>query len=427
MSHLALVTRWPARLLDNSLYRNSVALMANTAINAGLGFVFWVVVARHFAADSVGVVTTTMSSINLLGVAACLGLPNALVPLLARGGDQRQRIITALAATQGSALLFTLICCATPLRPPAWEGGWHEQALVLVAIQCTAAGMVLDASFIAIRQAHWLAVKNLLVGITRVALLAAPMSSLSAVGHLLAVQVASICLGLTLSLGIIVRVVPGTCRVRRSAISDVLGFTAANYVGLVLGILPTTLTPVLVLRLLGPAQGAYFSVCLMLLGLLNVIAGSMSQSLFAETGNAKQQSAALVRTASRAVLLLLIPATASAVLLAPVGLAVFGDSYRAAGTASLRWMFAGALCASISYLLDASVNGRGDGVGYLFLNAQNAVLVVVAVWLGAGYGLTGVGIAWCAAQTLSAVISGCYVAWSRTRTPDKADSAGVAT
>jgi O-antigen/teichoic acid export membrane protein len=58
----------------------------------------------------------------------------------------------------------------------------------------------------------------------------------------------------------------------------------------------------------------------------------------------------------------------------------------------------------VNYLVDALVNGRGDGSGYLLLNVLNAVLVVAGVAVGARSSLTGAAIGWVAAQAVSALV-----------------------
>jgi len=49
------------RIMNDSLYKNSIYLMISTGIMAVLGFVFWLVIARLFNTHDVGLATTIIS------------------------------------------------------------------------------------------------------------------------------------------------------------------------------------------------------------------------------------------------------------------------------------------------------------------------------------------------------------------------------
>ena len=68
--------------IRDPLYRNSLFLMANTTVMTGLGFFFWIVVARFYSEAEVGLGAATISAISLLALFSRLGLDFALIRFL---------------------------------------------------------------------------------------------------------------------------------------------------------------------------------------------------------------------------------------------------------------------------------------------------------------------------------------------------------
>jgi len=60
-------------VMKDSLYRNSIYLMTSTLIMAVLGFVFWMVNARLFTTEQVGLATTIISVMGLITGFSVLG------------------------------------------------------------------------------------------------------------------------------------------------------------------------------------------------------------------------------------------------------------------------------------------------------------------------------------------------------------------
>jgi len=56
------------RDLRTPLYTNAIILMANTVVASGLGFLFWMVVARFYTPYEVGLVTTMIPVVVFLGM-----------------------------------------------------------------------------------------------------------------------------------------------------------------------------------------------------------------------------------------------------------------------------------------------------------------------------------------------------------------------
>jgi peptidoglycan/LPS O-acetylase OafA/YrhL/O-antigen/teichoic acid export membrane protein len=403
-------------VVSDSLYRNSLMLMANTAASTVLGAVFWLVAARRYNTDQVGILLASLSTTVLLGTVASLGLPNSVVRFLPRR-PERSGELTVTAATLTSALAAVLFVATakTPWAIPLLRGrpSFTLALLGLGLVVLSAAAMTMDSTFIAQRSAHLLLLKNVAGGVVKVVAVAVlPGSGLASL-------TASILLGVAVSGALtVVLMAPRVSRpllVSLSSLDGAWSFSLGNHAGMIFGILPTTATPLIVLSALGADKAAFFGVAMMLMGILTVIPSTFSQSLFAELSSAPETRWRQIRRAARATYLLLVPAVAVVLVAASLLLRAFGHAYAAGGAACLRWLALGALVSGANYLVDVIVNSRGHAGSYLFLNASNALMVLGCVAVAAPHGLAAVGVGWLVAQALSVAVALGYLQLSRYR------------
>ena len=69
-------------LANDSLYRNSFYLMLSTGVMAVFGFFFWMINARLYSTEQVGIVATFISIITLITSYSILGLGNGPIRYL---------------------------------------------------------------------------------------------------------------------------------------------------------------------------------------------------------------------------------------------------------------------------------------------------------------------------------------------------------
>lgn len=404
---------------EDPLVRNSMLLMANMVMLSGLAFVFWVVAGRLLPPSVVGTVTTTMSSVTLWATVGALGLPVALVAFLRRNQDvSRGVLFRGLAATAVASAVIVAVAIRTPLTPPYAATGSEAAWLTLVLVVVTAVASVQDAAFIAGRRAHLLLVKNVIGGVAKiVALLAWNPGSWDAhtgVHNLMVIQVGGTVLPAVIAWWLQRRVLHGPARAGGDRVPGLLGYAMGNYGAALISMLPMTLSPLLVIRMLGSEQAAYFTMPMMLLALINVVPNAVAQSLLAENASGTDRAANL-RRAGRMVYLVMVPVVIVVLLAAELALSVFGPDYAAGGSGLLRLVTLASLASALCYLVNSAVNSSGDSRGFLLLSSLNAALVLGLIAALGGRGLTWVGIAWLLAQVCSAVLAGGYLWLTRHR------------
>lgn len=190
----------------------------------------------------------------------------------------------------------------------------------------------------------------------------------------------------------------------KETIDETKHFAIGNYFGTLFGVLPSTVLILIVVSRLGAQDAAFFYIPSMVVTLLNIIPSSISQSLFAEVSHNEEGFMRYFKKALQHLFSFLIPAVLVIWLIGGYVLGFFGPSYAAAGTAPLDILALASLIGAANYLGDTLLNIKKRPGMYLFMNALNAIAVVVPAYFLAPYGLAA--IAWGAlfGQVLTAVV-----------------------
>ena len=114
-------------------YANSVYLMANSAVAAALGFVFWIIVARFYAVEAVGLGSALVSVAALLVFVANLGLGVGLIRFLPGAGAGASALVNSCLTLAGLAALAlaALFVVGIPLWSPTL--GFVRQDPIFIA------------------------------------------------------------------------------------------------------------------------------------------------------------------------------------------------------------------------------------------------------------------------------------------------------
>lgn len=93
--------------LNAPLFRNAYALVVNTGITAILGFVYWVLAARLFSTNDVGLAAAAISAMTLLAGISLLNLEAVLVRFIPVSGDQTRRLVLGVFAVCTALAVIT--------------------------------------------------------------------------------------------------------------------------------------------------------------------------------------------------------------------------------------------------------------------------------------------------------------------------------
>ncbi len=393
--------------------RNSLFIMATTVVNSALGFLYWLLAARLFPAQVVGLTAAVISASTIVLLLASLGVGGTLIQSLPQRQKPAGWSLTFWAGLT-SAIVTSLVlgCAALVLLPLVAEqlavlhGATYATVFAVGTVAMTA-GAILDYAFIAERAAGNMLGRNSGVAASKVlivVLLTLVVGTTSPLSLLGAWAVAAV-VGLGLGTGLLTRRVsllqpPGPSALIRTARGLRSRLAGHQLIGMGGALLPYLL-PLLVTARLSASDNAYFYTTWMIAGIFLIIAPAVSASLFAEGVHSPEDLRAKARSALVIILAILAPAVVGVLALGGILLSALGPAYELQATGLLRVVLLASVFDAITNVYVAVLRVRGRLVAAAGLNLGMGIGIVALSWvLLPVLGIIAVGWAFLAMQLL---------------------------
>ena len=414
----SLAARWG----QNHLVRNSLYLMLNSGLQAAAGFVFWVISARLFSVTDVGLATALFSAMGIVAFAALLGLNSTVVRYLPRSSERNVLLTGVMSVVVVcGALLAVGYLALIPIVSPKLDFVLHEPAMavgvVLLGGVFGPLNLITDSIFIGLRQARYNAIVDGGIGgpvkIVAALLVAGAgaygLFVASAIGYAAAV-LASLVLLITVN-----RFRP-SLRGVRDVLRPLMRFSAANYAGNLLTLLPTFLVPLIVLDRIGVHASAYYYVAFQMVSLLFAGVFAVEQAFLSEGSHEDVELRAVMRRSWHLLALFCIPATVVLALAARWLLLLFGHDYSVHGTDVLIVLATSALPFGAFNWLMTVLRLIGRLSFIVVGNVVYALLTCALAWALAPRGLVVLSLAWPVGLTTAAAVMAVPVwRWAKVR------------
>lgn len=403
------VPNWLASRARDPLYANGIALVLNAGLSAALGFLFWVVAARRFNADALGIGAAIVSAATLAALLGKAGFDAAVIryaPAHDRRGAARL-LGRALLATSGlTALVAVCILALAKLGVPALAAllqPAYAFGFVVLAI-ATAFGWVLDAYFVAEQRAGAVLLRN--IAFNGVKLVVPIVIANEWAGR--AVPLAW-SIGLAASIAVTLAILPFVLARHRATAQrptrSALGYSMRNYALNLSEFVPGLVLPVLVLHALGAEENARFYLAWTVATVAFLASKAVSQSAFAAMVRQGDERGSVLKALGL-----------SAVVLGPVALVLYVGAELVLGLFGAHYVVAAPLLRTLALSIPAValanvylsfLKARDDGWELTLLPlASLAVLGVLMPLALAWRGIQGVGLAWLAVQLAIGVYAG---------------------
>jgi O-antigen/teichoic acid export membrane protein len=397
-------------VMHDSFRRNSTLLIIAQLINACSSFLFWIICARLFTAHTVGLATAFISFAALAGTFTTLGLPTTIIRFLPRSMHKSQLFGAALALVCAASLLGASVGVLA-IKHIAPDLSFVQTSLTLTVllfalIVANALTPLLDNTLMAFKKGEHILARYALTSALRVLL---PFAFVSmAVSGIVSVYV--IVMALSVLYGVIVvrrkLFMDMSLHPRFSEVMKHRGFAIRNYAGVLAGVLPSTLVPIIVLNALGPTKAAFFYMPMQFAAFLSVISSSVSQALVSESS--QHDDAAMHKEellhAVRHLFRLLVPAAFGVMVSGWLVLRLYGAQYASNGYVPLVILCLAALFVGVNWLGDTWLIITKRMNSYLIMNAINSLLVLGSVAAFAKLGLVAAATGWLVAQAITVVI-----------------------
>lgn len=406
----------PTRLMSHlrtPLFGNGYALILSSAATSVLGVIYWILAARTYSPDVVGLNSAVISAMMFLAGVAQLNLTSALLRFIPGAGRLTWRLVVyAYLTSIGVAGLVSLIFLL-------WLNTWAPALGSLTTnpffnpwfIGATMAWCVFvlqDSVLTGLRQTLWVPLENTIFSIVKIVLLLIFAQSLARYGLFASWTLALTVALLPTNFLIFRRLIPKHAQATAGQVAplapaQMVKYVAADYIGALFWLISTTLLPVIVTQQAGATANAYFYLAWTMAYSLYLVSPNMGSSLIVEAATDQARLGpdsyrVFVHTAR-----LLVPVVAIVIVGAPDLLRIFGSDYAVAGTTLLRLLALSAIPNIINalYISVARVQRRLSALVTVLAGLCLLVLTLSYMLLPI-YGITGVGLAWLVGQTIVA-------------------------
>lgn len=398
--------------LDAPLFRNAYALVVNTGITAVLGFAYWVIAARLFSTNDVGLAAAAISAMTLLAGISLLNLEAVLVRFIPIAGRQTRRLVLFVFAlcTVLAIVTSTIFILGLKIWEPSLDFLVHYYS-GLGFIGATVAWtyfVLLDGILVGLGRAVWVPLENALFGVAKIVFLLVFLggpfgifaswslsAALIAVPFLFLILLKFIPAHMEIS-------VPGGVQLTRQMFRS---YAAGDYLGSICELAATSLLPLIVTRHAGAEENAFFYQSWIIAFTLILVANNTSRAFTVEAARDTSQLRSYGRVVLMHTLKLLTPAVAGVIILAPWILSVFGAEYADEGTLTLRILALAALPHTVIQL--GLVTARLQHHLKIVVAIQGFIAVVTlgtALILVEQMGSLGAALGWFFAQCIVAVV-----------------------
>jgi O-antigen/teichoic acid export membrane protein len=388
--------------LATPLYRNGYALVANTAVTAAVGAVYWIIAARRYSAGDVGINAAMISSMVFLAKVAQVNMANALNRFVPSAHSATPRLIRGayLAAVCFAALAGSVFVIGIPWWTPDLQIIRSSTAMAVwfvAAVMVWAVFVLQDAALTGLRRATWVLAENSIYGAAKLGLLVSLAVVAPGLGIFLSWTLPLVLLILPINVLIFGRAVPDHVATTGEDRSEVDGkgfarFAVADFFASFGWVGTVNLLPVIVLALEGPEANAHFFLAWTIAVTLFSIGRNTGMSLVTEGAHEPQRLWSYGRKVFVQTTWLVVPISVVLIVFAPQVLGVFGTEYSRESSATLRLLAAAALPQTVIFLYASVVRVQRRMRALTILHLTHGVaMLALSVFLVDLVGIEGVG------------------------------------
>jgi len=392
MEHVSVDLRILYRKLSDPLYRESFFLISSRALNVLCGFFFWIMAARLYSLEDVGVATTLNSSLTLVLLISRLGCDVSIIRFLPI--YKKETVYnTCVTITTIASLVFGVIYIAISAFLPQSKYLINNHAYIVIFLLFSvmnSIAVMTGLAFITLREAENYFYQNIFL-LLRVFLLI-PLVFLGYMGvfgsiglaFILASLFGFILLGKSLSFNFLID---------KQFLKESFKFTSRNYIANLLSSAPILLLPIMVLNMLGEAEAAKYYLAYAIGSVLILIPDSISTSVFVEGCYGESLKTSTIK-ALKTICSLLIPGVLILYFAGGSLLNIVGKDY--VDALGLLKLFAiSSLFYTLCSLFTAIQNVRMKAESVVKFNIFRSILLMCLSYIGIlKLGIIGVGWAW---------------------------------
>ncbi|MEY9856024.1 O-antigen/teichoic acid export membrane protein [Catenulispora sp. GAS73] len=405
------------------MLRNSLFLMASAGLTAGIGFIFWALVAHIYSSTQIGLATTLLSAISLISFLSTLGFSATMIRFQAVGAARNRQVSVMLALVAAASLVVGTgyVLAMKKISPDLGFIRDKPVYALIVIVICVFAtvNLVTDSVFMAARMAEYntlvdgiiqslakLALPAFVIGMGAMGIITA-----SGVGYVVATLASFYYMYRKVGFRFSFRL--GGTRIRETA-----SYSATTQFSSLLNLIPQLALPIITLRWLGPDDVTYYYLGSQIAALLSTGSYAIGNALFSEGAHDPAQIRNLMKRSAKIMTAVMIPGVAVVILVREPLLSLFGGKYPGHAQGLLTILALGALAVAFHTWASSALRITGRMKPLL---GSNVVYMAATLALALGFahrGLNWIGWSWALGNLASGLFAVAFVPGAKLAAPD---------
>lgn len=395
-------------LLSDRMYRNSFYLIASSGVLMGTGFLFWMLVARFYTSEEVGIATTTYSLLTTISGFSLIGITSGLARFLPSGDFAQQKINTSLTLITMVTLVLALgVVFFMPFISPSLSF-IHDNMLLsgMFILFCVllSANSIAESSLISFGRAKSILHKNTILGVMKL-ILPVFLFTLGGFGIVMA-MVGGVFASLVYSVYIFSKQHNLRFRplIHLPSLHLMGSYSLGSYIGSMTANLHIYVLPILITNVMSASTTAYYNIGATIAGVIFMIPQMVSQNLLVEGSADMQNTFLYAKKAVKIIFAFIVPAIICVWIFGGLFLDIFGREYSREGLAFLRAYSLSGIFVGLNYVFGTILYIQKRIRTVIIVSLVSSLTVILFSVLFQHMGLVGVGLATFVAQLVLSIL-----------------------
>ncbi len=394
----------------SSFYKNTAFIILNTFSSAFFGLLFWLLAARLYSSEEVGLATALISSAAIIWSISSFGLGTGLIRFLP-GSNEKSLLFSSvwtvsLISSLVSGVIFLLgLGFFSPALKFLMTPWFAIVYLFYLVLQMN--NGIENSGLLGLRKAEYSFMQNLVLGFRIILLI--PLASSGVIGIIGSLGIA---LAISSLIGIFILYKQNIAMklvLSKKLIKDIANFSLANYAVDFLSTVQTCVLPVFILNFVGAKEAAYFYVAFSIASLLYAIPSSVFMSMFIEGSHGEPLRNNLIKSLAT-VGTLMIPAGIIIYFYGDILLSLFSEEYSDKAYEILKLLVLSGFFVTFNGIFTVVKKIQKDMKPMIIVNVLLFISTVLFSYIFMRqYGIFGVGIGWIAGQGITSILVGIIV------------------
>jgi len=265
--------------IKDPLYKTSFFLLLTSTLNSVAGFIFWIIAAKLYPQEDIGITTALISSMLLIVILSGLGLDQSLIRFFPERNKQMIFSSVIIAATISSLIFGVIFVAGLDYWAPNLVIIRDNIPIYLLILVASTISSIIGVTFIASRNSKYYFLENIIFS-SKIFLLF-PLISLGVMGVFFSYGIPFV-IGIGFLIFLPFKFDLKSFKIDFGFLKESIHFSAGSYVTNLLLITPSQIVSLMTLNLLGANMTAVYFMAYSIASLLFMIPYAFSSSLFVE-------------------------------------------------------------------------------------------------------------------------------------------------